>query len=81
MLRSEIVSDPAVLAIISYSRKRLMEAAGVDHAALEKSAYRKASIRIIPLVALGYGAAYIDRVNISFASMRRLPRPTAIKSN
>ncbi len=41
-----------------------------DNAALENSAYRKASLRILPLIALGYGAAYIDRVNISFASLQ-----------
>ena len=41
-----------------------------DDAALERSAYRKASLRILPLIALGYGAAYIDRVNISFASLQ-----------
>jgi MFS transporter, ACS family, tartrate transporter len=37
---------------------------------LERSAYRKASLRILPLIALGYGSAYIDRVNISFASLQ-----------
>jgi MFS transporter, ACS family, tartrate transporter len=47
-----------------------MNAAGADNAALEKRAYRKASLRILPLIALGYGAAYIDRVNISFASLQ-----------
>jgi ACS family tartrate transporter-like MFS transporter len=31
-------------------------------------AVRKASLRLIPLIALGYGAAFIDRVNISFAA-------------
>jgi ACS family tartrate transporter-like MFS transporter len=46
-----------------------MDAAS-DNAALEQSAYRKASLRIIPLIALGYGAAYIDRVNISFAALQ-----------
>src|ERR1700723_1491386 len=40
------------------------------NAALERSAYRKASLRILPLIALGYGAAYIDRANISFASLQ-----------
>ena len=30
---------------------------------------RKATLRLIPLIALGYGAAYMDRVNISFASL------------
>jgi ACS family tartrate transporter-like MFS transporter len=35
-----------------------------------KSALRKASVRILPLIALGYGTAYMDRVNISFASIQ-----------
>ena len=47
-----------------------MNAAGADDSALGKSAYRKASLHILPLIALGYGAAYIDRVNISFASLQ-----------
>jgi MFS transporter, ACS family, tartrate transporter len=37
---------------------------------VERSAYRKASLHLLPLIALGYGAAYIDRVNISFASLQ-----------
>jgi ACS family tartrate transporter-like MFS transporter len=47
-----------------------MQTADAENAALEKSAYRKASLRILPLIALGYGAAYIDRANISFASLQ-----------
>jgi ACS family tartrate transporter-like MFS transporter len=35
-----------------------------------KSAIRKASLRLLPLLALGYGAAYMDRINISFASLQ-----------
>jgi MFS transporter, ACS family, tartrate transporter len=35
-----------------------------------KSAVRKASWRLLPLIALGYGTAYIDRINISFASLQ-----------
>ena len=38
--------------------------------AIGKSALRKASVRLIPLIALGYGAAYMDRINISFASLQ-----------
>ena len=34
------------------------------------SALRKASLRLVPLIALGYGAAYTDRVNISFAAVQ-----------
>jgi MFS transporter, ACS family, tartrate transporter len=47
-----------------------MDAAATDNSDLERSAYRKASLRILPLIALGYGAAYIDRVNISFAALQ-----------
>jgi ACS family tartrate transporter-like MFS transporter len=32
--------------------------------------HRKAPWHILPLIALGYGAAYIDRANISFASLQ-----------
>ncbi len=31
---------------------------------------RKATLRLIPLIALSYGIAYIDRVNISFAALQ-----------
>src|SRR5258705_1708108 len=41
-----------------------------SEAAIGASALRKASLRLIPLIALGYGAAYMDRVNISFASLQ-----------
>jgi ACS family tartrate transporter-like MFS transporter len=33
------------------------------------AALRKASLRLVPLIGFGYGAAYMDRVNISFASI------------
>jgi len=38
--------------------------------AIGRSAVRKAGWRLIPLIALGYGTAYMDRVNISFASLQ-----------
>lgn len=41
-----------------------------DEAAIGRSALRKASLRILPLIALGYGISYIDRVNISFAALQ-----------
>src|SRR5450631_3571581 len=47
-----------------------MDAAAVSDSVHAASAYRKASLRILPLLALGYGAAYIDRVNISFAALQ-----------
>ncbi len=37
---------------------------------LARSALHKASLRLIPLIALGYGCAYMDRVNISFAALQ-----------
>jgi len=38
------------------------------YGATGKSALRKASLRLVPLIAFGYCAAFIDRVNISFAA-------------
>src|SRR5258708_40236841 len=35
-----------------------------------ESALRKASVRLIPLIAIAYGVAYTDRVNISFAALQ-----------
>jgi ACS family tartrate transporter-like MFS transporter len=35
-----------------------------------RTALRKASWRLLPLIGLGYGIAYMDRVNISFASLQ-----------
>ena len=37
---------------------------------IARSALRKASLRLIPLIALGYGCCYMDRANISFASLQ-----------
>lgn len=38
--------------------------------AIGASAQRKAAIRLLPIIAIGYGLAYMDRINISFASLR-----------
>src|SRR2546425_7461199 len=35
-----------------------------------RAAVSKASWRLLPLIGLGYGIAYMDRVNISFASLQ-----------
>jgi ACS family tartrate transporter-like MFS transporter len=43
---------------------------GAEMAAVGASAQRKASLRLIPLIAVGYGLAYMDRINISFASLQ-----------
>jgi ACS family tartrate transporter-like MFS transporter len=41
-----------------------------DEEATRRSALRKASLRLLPLIAIGYGIAYMDRVNISFAALQ-----------
>jgi ACS family tartrate transporter-like MFS transporter len=41
-----------------------------SNVAIGASAMRKATRRLIPLIALGYGAAYMDRINISFAALQ-----------
>lgn len=35
-----------------------------------RTALRKASWRLLPLIGLGYGIAYMDRINISFAALQ-----------
>jgi MFS transporter, ACS family, tartrate transporter len=42
----------------------------VRDAAVGASAQRKAALRLLPILAIGYGMAYMDRINISFASLR-----------
>jgi ACS family tartrate transporter-like MFS transporter len=41
-----------------------------SEAATGASAQRKAAIRLLPIIAIGYGLAYMDRINISFAALR-----------
>src|SRR4051794_8581344 len=38
--------------------------------ALERATVRKVAWRLLPLIALGYGIAFIDRLNISFAALQ-----------
>src|ERR1039457_5133544 len=35
-----------------------------------ESAQRKAAWRLLPVIAVGYALAYMDRINISFASLQ-----------
>lgn len=39
-------------------------------ASIGERAQRKAAWHLLPLISIGYGLAYIDRINISFASLR-----------
>ncbi len=41
-----------------------------DEEAVGRSALHKASLRLLPLIAIGYGIAYMDRINISFAALQ-----------
>jgi MFS transporter, ACS family, tartrate transporter len=41
-----------------------------DQDAIGRSAQRKAGLRLIPVIGVGYGLAYIDRLNLSFASLQ-----------
>src|SRR5580658_4477210 len=41
-----------------------------DLDAIGRSAQRKAGLRLIPVIAIGYGLAFIDRLNLSFASLQ-----------
>lgn len=47
-----------------------LAALAAREAAIGKSAQRKAAWRLLPILAIGYGMAYVDRINISFASLR-----------
>jgi MFS transporter, ACS family, tartrate transporter len=38
--------------------------------AIGRSAQRKAAVHLLPLLAIGYGLSYMDRINISFASLQ-----------
>jgi MFS transporter, ACS family, tartrate transporter len=38
--------------------------------AIGASALRKASVRLIPVLCVGYGLAYMDRISVSFAALR-----------
>src|SRR5579863_8232659 len=46
----------------------LQEGARVE--AIGASAQRKAALRLIPIIGVGYGLAYMDRVNIAYASLQ-----------
>ena len=39
-------------------------------AAIGASAQRKAAFRLLPVISIGYGLAYMDRINLSFAALR-----------
>jgi len=40
------------------------------HEAIGRSTLRKATWRLIPIISIGYGLAYMDRISVSFAALR-----------
>lgn len=56
-------SDGGVLAYSPGASRERDEAVG-------RSAIHKASWRLVPLIALGYGTAFLDRANVSFAALQ-----------
>ena len=45
-------------------------ATGSHHETIGQSVMRKAAWRLIPVIAIGYGLAYMDRASVSFAALR-----------
>src|SRR5215475_12502618 len=43
---------------------------GAEDEAIGRVAQRKASLRLLPVIGIGYGLAFMDRINISFASLK-----------
>lgn len=41
-----------------------------ENARIGASAQRKAALRLLPVIGVGYGLAFMDRINISFASLQ-----------
>src|SRR5271155_1460902 len=66
---SDLAQREARVSTIEHSVPALSTVPAPD-ASVGRSAVRKASWRLLPLIALGYGMAYMDRVNISFASLQ-----------
>ena len=62
------------MAAAGSAHEALSPGASTDEDARQKrigeSAIRKASLRLLPVIAVGYGLAYMDRINISFASLQ-----------
>src|SRR5881628_1292108 len=44
--------------------------AGLAPDTIGATAQRKIALRLLPVIGVGYGLAYMDRVNISFASLQ-----------
>ena len=63
MSRIGRAGEPRTSAGVSYGDKAGQEALG-------RSAIRKATWRLIPVLGIGYGLAFMDRISVSFAALR-----------
>ena len=52
-----------------------LSALAAEDASIGASAQRKAALRLLPVIAVGYGLAFMDRINVSFASLRVADEP------
>src|SRR5260370_42552769 len=55
---------------VNVKNAKIETMAPAELAAIGASAQRKAALRLLPVIAVGYGMAYMDRVNVSFASLQ-----------
>jgi ACS family tartrate transporter-like MFS transporter len=58
------------MAARSESSNVSLAGASTEADAIGESAMRKASLRLLPVIGVGYGLAFMDRINISFASLQ-----------
>ena len=62
-----MVTGDSIHDVISTTAAHAGEAARLKR--IGESALRKAGLRLIPVIGVGYGLAFMDRINISFASL------------
>ena len=63
-----MVTGDSIHDVISTTAAHAGEAARLKR--IGESALRKAGLRLIPVIGVGYGLAFMDRINISFASLQ-----------
>ncbi|MFZ0302395.1 MAG: MFS transporter [Terracidiphilus sp.] len=63
-----MVTGDSIHDLISTTAAHAGEAARLKR--IGESALRKAGLRLIPVIGVGYGLAFMDRINISFASLQ-----------
>ena len=62
--------EPSIVSDRALASAQPGESTAAEQDSIGASAQRKASLRLLPVIGIGYGLAYMDRVNISFASLQ-----------